>query len=666
MGVFENIPYTNFHELNLDWFVNTFRNLLDEWAVQKTEFTDLKTAWTEMQDFVNSYFDDLNVQNEINNKLEAMLRSGELESILQLIFNDFEADYNDRLSALESRMDGFTNLPEGSTTGDAELQDIRIGADGTVYPTAGDAVRGQYTKLSNYIDGVTKTDETITYAVNTGIYCNINNGNFSSNQYFATAKDSADKIRIAVPDGCKAIAFDVNINPASGAGWATYTTDQGSSSAAFIRGGKSGYIILANNEKFFGVCSYIDPVTELLPAYINVTFIYDIDKYLNKKGVQVVEEIRNYATTINRYINYTNGNVQTISNNSYAVVRMIQIPYGVKKITLPDFVYPGSGVSGWAVYDDHNTYIRGGYTPYIDIVSGDALFCFSTYGTPPAANVNVEYWYTENGVLSEKYRSIDDAAALAQNGKKIVMLGDSIVGNYDGPGSIPYYVAEMTKANVYNCAFGGSSMGSDTTSPDPYLEPFNGWKIIQAITTGDYSDMQDVIDNDPTYQHIRDNFQTHLDTLENMDWTTVDMITLSYGTNDWGTGVVLDDPENPYNTDTFTGAIRTALQTLWSVYPNIKVMMFGVIWRGITISGGVVIGDSDDGRHGRQWYLKEYEDAAKDTCQEYHVPFVPMYDFTCFNRYTWSAYFPATDGTHPTASGRYVMSRRYAAHMLEI
>ena len=74
---------------------------------------------------------------------------------LNVAIEDVSKDAGKLAAALaveRARIDNLAKLNEGSTTGDAELQDIRVGADARIFANAGEAVRTQASEIHDKID----------------------------------------------------------------------------------------------------------------------------------------------------------------------------------------------------------------------------------------------------------------------------------------------------------------------------------------------------------------------------------------------------------------------------------------------------------------------------------------------------------------------------------
>lgn len=101
------------------------------------------------------------------------------------------ADLNAALDVERKRIDQFVKLPNGSTTGDAELMDIRIGADGVTYESAGTAVRKQLKRVSRSIDNITKigVNKADYSQVILGYYVDQSNGEYSKNDAHCVIKN---------------------------------------------------------------------------------------------------------------------------------------------------------------------------------------------------------------------------------------------------------------------------------------------------------------------------------------------------------------------------------------------------------------------------------------------------------------------------------------------
>lgn len=110
----ENLgPYSNFHELNLDWFLNEFNKVLEQWKAMQKNFDNLQDAFNDLKSYVQDYFKNLDVQEEINKKLNDMVNSGELNTLIMpfiksspvIVTNINEMTNHDYIYLLES--DGF-------------------------------------------------------------------------------------------------------------------------------------------------------------------------------------------------------------------------------------------------------------------------------------------------------------------------------------------------------------------------------------------------------------------------------------------------------------------------------------------------------------------------------------------------------------------------------
>lgn len=120
-------------------------NLSSVESIELTSQTDTEDTYTAtLADGSTQSFSVLNHNADI----EAI--SEELAAGLSMITEALE----DQSALLNARMDTFTSLPSGSTAGDAELADIRVGVDGKIYGSAGSAVRGQITGVNADISDI--------------------------------------------------------------------------------------------------------------------------------------------------------------------------------------------------------------------------------------------------------------------------------------------------------------------------------------------------------------------------------------------------------------------------------------------------------------------------------------------------------------------------------
>lgn len=143
----EQVNTLTTNQFNKDWGV--LENRIN--TTLENQNTNIQNIQNEQNELVTNTNNNINDQNTKINAQNTKINSIQTQ---QTNLASEQTNLASEQTTLSNRMDAFTSLSEGSTTGDAELKDIRVGANGITYNNAGDAVRGQYSRLNEDLGGL--------------------------------------------------------------------------------------------------------------------------------------------------------------------------------------------------------------------------------------------------------------------------------------------------------------------------------------------------------------------------------------------------------------------------------------------------------------------------------------------------------------------------------
>ena len=263
-----------------------------------------------------------------------------------------------------------------------------------------------------------------------------------------------------------------------------------------------------------------------------------------------------------------------------------------------------------------------------------------------------KYWVVKNGPQATV---LEDYAQMPFLGKKIVNFGDSIFGQTRPPKDVSSYLAELTGATVYNAGFGGCEMSNHA---DSNYNAFSMCNLADAVATGTWTTQESAASASgmPSY------FAETVTMLKAIDFSEIDIATISYGTNDWQNGTYLDN-ETTSDKTYFADALRSSIETILTAFPNIRLFICTPTYRFWMDAQGQFVEDSNT-KINTTTNTKLTDFAAKtiEVAKEYQLPYIDDYEIG-MNKFDRSQYFYSTDGTHPKPEGNMLIAATMAHNL---
>ena len=149
--MFDKYPYTDYHELNTDWIVGKIKDIDDSVIAAKASEDAAAQSASDAHDSElaaaqsasDAHDSELAAAGSASDAHDSELAAAGSVTDAQ---NVVSGTLN-QINLLQARVDNI--IPDGTqTAGNTELLDIRVGANGITYDSAGNAVRGQASDLN--------------------------------------------------------------------------------------------------------------------------------------------------------------------------------------------------------------------------------------------------------------------------------------------------------------------------------------------------------------------------------------------------------------------------------------------------------------------------------------------------------------------------------------
>ena len=239
---------------------------------------------------------------------------------------------------------------------------------------------------------------------------------------------------------------------------------------------------------------------------------------------------------------------------------------------------------------------------------------------------------------------------------QLVTFGDSVFGEVRDETAIPEQISRLLGMSCYNAAFGGTRMArADLEHRLDYAkDSLCMVGLMKSLWADDFGVQQTVRIRESSTEY----FEETVDGLAAIDFSRVELVLIQHGLNDYYSGTVISNEDDPYDEYTFAGALRTSLSILREKYPDLRIVIVTPTYTWYK-QDGLTCEERDIG----YGLMEDYVAAELAVAEEFGVEVIDLYhDFLPHEKWEdWELY--TRDGLHPNEAGRALIAERIAEEL---